>query len=417
MKILHMADIHANDRDLAEIEKCLRFIVARAREEKPDLIVNAGDTFNSSEVKLDSKAAKLVFDVFAQLANIAPVVVIGGTPSHDGAAAEALRYIGGRYPIKAVFRQPEQLVLCETSPGKLVFDISPTGPVKGDIALITAIPAPTKEHLEQLITDDIRGTDNAVAQAMGAMFAGFGARAADYECPHIVIGHWNVTGALVSPTQTLTGVDIEVSKDQMALANADLVCLGHIHHAQQIGGRIFFSGSTQNNTWGEMSPKGIYFHELMAIPEDNTPGPRLTSDFVETPTRKMLRIDHDFTIDGGYADLDISLYTYSREELTGAMVRFDAKVFADEYEKIDRAGIKGFYESAGADSVDLQIVRVPRENVRSRRIIELDRLRDKVEERAAIKEETVPKSILAKADLLETTAPDRLIAQAAGLPN
>ena len=93
MKILHFADVHARDKDIEEIEKCLNFIVETAKAESPDIIINSGDTFDSAGIKADSLSAKLIFKTFKELADIAPVAVIIGTPSHDGQVAETLEYI------------------------------------------------------------------------------------------------------------------------------------------------------------------------------------------------------------------------------------------------------------------------------------------------------------------------------------
>ena len=112
MKILHMADIHARDADTEEIEKCLDYIVSLAHREEPDLIINAGDTFDSRNIRLDSQAAKLIFRKFSELADIAPVALITGTPSHDGEAVEALEYINANYSIW-VSKRPEQIYLLD----------------------------------------------------------------------------------------------------------------------------------------------------------------------------------------------------------------------------------------------------------------------------------------------------------------
>lgn len=258
MVTLHTADWHVRDKDIAEIEKCLSFLTETARNEQPDLIIHAGDVFDSQNVKLDSMAAKLVFRIFSELANIAPVAVIIGTPSHEGTTIELLSYIDAKFPVH-VSTRPEQLYLCEgdfnADPSEL--NTPAQAPVE---AVISLIPAPTKQYINS--NSDIKGSDSEIAQAMSVMLAGFAAQAEAYNCPHILVGHWNTTGSLISETQTLTGVDIEISKDQMALANADIVLLGHLHLAQEIKPNIFYSGSIYANNFGELEDKGFYIHEI-----------------------------------------------------------------------------------------------------------------------------------------------------------
>ncbi len=110
MKILHTADLHYRDRDHDEIEKCVDSMISSAREENPDVIIIAGDITDSQNLKLDSRSAKTICRQISELADIAPMAIIIGTPSHDGKSAEILRFIKGKYSIH-VSEKPEQLLL------------------------------------------------------------------------------------------------------------------------------------------------------------------------------------------------------------------------------------------------------------------------------------------------------------------
>ena len=235
MKILHSADWHIRDKDIEEAEKCLRFLCETVAKEGPDLSVIAGDIFDSQDVKLDSPSAKLVIRIISELAELSPIAIITGTATHEGKATEILRYVRGKHPVR-VADKPTQIYMLDP-----------------DVCL-TLIPQPTKQWFQ--------GTDQEVGQAMSAIFAGFGVQAAEYKCPHILVGHWQVSGCKTSTGQTLTGQDIEVSIDQMMLANPDLICLGHIHAEQKLSDRCFYSGSIYRTNWGELEPKGFYIHEI-----------------------------------------------------------------------------------------------------------------------------------------------------------
>ena len=405
MKILHLADIHARDKDIIEIERCLHYIVATAYKEKPDLIINAGDTFDSQHIKADSISAKLIFRIFKDLADIAPVAVLIGTPFHDGQTAEILSYIKARYPVW-VSAKPEQLYLAE---GDLNIDPSELdAPVQAPVeAVISMAPAPTKQYFNT--NSDIKGSDAEIAVEMSKIFAGFAAQAEAYKIvPHILVGHWNTTGSLISETQTLTGVDIEISRDQMALTNADLVALGHIHKPQKLEPNIFYSGSIYRTNWGETEDKGFYIHELK--------GKKLIeSRFILTPTRKLLKLSEDLTEACAINELDAALYSYGPDELQDAHLRVELKVFQDEAQKVDTEKIKNFFLSGGAKEVDVRLIRIPREVVRSKNILKLSTLRDKLIEMAKLKNEVIPESILLKADTLESSPADDIIKNAVGL--
>jgi DNA repair exonuclease SbcCD nuclease subunit len=229
------------------------------------------------------------------------------------------------------------------------------------------------------------------------MLAGFGAVAAEYTCPHILVGHFSVGGAFVSETQQLIGQDIELSRDHIGLAEADLVCLGHIHLRQKIEPNIFYSGSISRLNWGEMEEKGFYVHEL--------DGKTLRdARFVTTPTRKLIKLKTDLT-NGGRPPVE-TMMAAGEYDIAGAFVRLEIKVWQDEADLINLGSIRE--AMAAAQDVDIRLQRVPRETVRCTKLLELQTLRDKILEMALLRKEDVPESILDKADILETMAPEEV---------
>ena len=376
MRIIHLADLHARDRDIEEIEKCLGCVVETAKKEKVDLFVIAGDCFDSRDIKLDSLSAKLVVKTISELADICPVVIIIGTPSHDGTAAEVLNYAKGKYPVH-VATKPEQFIL--------------------DNIVLSLVPQPTKQFFNQ---GDIQTSNEDISKAMNAVFAGFGAQAEEHDRPHILIYHGSISGAKLSMGQTLTGMDIEVSVDQLRLSNADLFLCGHIHLPQELPGNVFYSGSIYANNWGENHKHGFYIHTLE--------GKKLVSSkFIETPCRKLEKFETDYT-DGtnNIDDIDFVLWLKPTE---GTYVRHDITVWQDEAVKIDKAAIRQNYIDRGALDADIRIIRVPRQVVRSESVLKVESLRDKLVAMAAIKEETVPENILIKADGLESVPSEEVV--------
>lgn len=387
MKILHCADIHCKDSVIDEATKCLDFMVETAAKEEVDLIIVAGDVFDSGDVKLDSKAAKLVVRTFNRLADIAPVAVIIGTPSHDGTAAEVLSFVRGSYPIH-VATKPEQIFFLTDFGFPDIEDA-----VKGECdAVISLIPAPTKQYFQG--NGDIKQGDAEIAAAMSAIFAGMGATASGVDAPHILVGHYNTAGSLISEAQILTGVDIEISPEMMGLSNATTCLLGHIHFPQQIKQNIFYSGSLFPLTWGENYSHGLYIHEIG--------GADAVSRFIQTPHRKMIRTSQDLT-----SEHEQSRQIY--DNVAGAHLRMDFTVWQDEAGTIDKEALKQFYMEAGALDVDIRINRIPRENIRADEVLKAEKLSDKIIAMAALRGETVPESILVKCDALELMSTDNLI--------
>jgi len=389
MILLATADWHIQDSTIEEATKCLDFLVQTAETEEPAVIIHAGDTFNSGDVKLDSKAAKLVIRTFNRLADIAPVAVILGTPSHDSTAAEILSFVRGQFPIH-VAAKPEQIFL---SSGIGFVDIEDAVKSGGCDAVISLMPAPTKQFFQG--SGDIKQGDAEIAAAMSAIFAGMGSTAAGFPAPHILVGHWSTTGSLISETQVLTGVDIEISPDMMMLANPLLVCLGHIHFRQQIKKNIFYSGSLFANNWGELDDKGFYIHEI---------GDEVVSRFIKTPSRKLLRYVFDYTDPETLKSLNDDA-----ENVAGAHIRIDATVWQDEVEKMDFETMKEGLLRWGAESVDIRITRLPRENIRADAVLKAETLRDKLIAAAALRDEKVSDSILHKSDALEHMDAEELV--------
>jgi DNA repair exonuclease SbcCD nuclease subunit len=382
LKVLHTADWHVRDKDIEEVTKCLGFIVETARAEKVDLTTISADIFSlESTNKLDSPSTKIVIKTISDLADICPVAIITGTPSHDGLAAEILRYAKGKYPVH-VSTKPEQVILFNDQ-----FYGGMYGCTGTPDAVISQIPTPTKQFYQ--------GTDQEVSQAMNGLFAGFGAQASQYNCPHILNGHWNISGAKLPNGTVRTGMDIEISTDQMMLAQPDLGCLGHIHIAQKLGDRFFFSGPIYSTKIDEVGPNGFWIHEFnnSRIPE---------SRFIETPCKRTVRIQINQT-DGDRFDslpcLDVS----------GAAVRYEVTEWQDEAGVIDKKEITDAFMGAGALSVDIRIVAVPRETIRAAAVLEAETLKDEFSEMAKLRGEEIDPETLSMAEQLETVPVEELL--------
>jgi DNA repair exonuclease SbcCD nuclease subunit len=392
MKILHLADEHCRDRDIEEISRIFDFIIETAKLEGPDLIVSAGDMFHSQDIKLDSQSARAVIKFVSSLANIAPVAIVLGTKSHDGNCPEILSFAKGKFDVFVASR-PVQTYLEDG----FFFD-RPAGDRTPD-CVVTLIPQPTKQFFRS--EAGIADTDQQIGKAMSALFSGFGAQAAEYNgVPHVLVYHGGISGAVMSNGQVRTGMEIEVSTDQMNLAGADLNLCGHIHKGQQLGDQTFYSGSIYAENVGEDHEHGFYFHEI----ESGYHG------FVETPYRKVIRFKKNFT-DG---TSDISTLTFPQApigivEFIGAFVRCEYTVWQDEANLISKEDVIEFYRGSGAAEVDVRITRVPRSNIRASTVLEAVGLPEKLVERARLVGEEVEKETLDLAGLLEGVPGEELL--------
>jgi len=393
MRVLHLADIHAREKDFVEVSTCMNSIVVEAYEIKPDLIAIAGDCFDSQEIKLDSNSTKMLFQMLAGLADVAPVIIVMGTPSHDGNAPLVFQHIKAKYEIY-ISHRPEVLFLAGS---KICLEPDDMAPYKPEL-IISTTPTPTKQYFR---TDaGVQESDALIAEALTDLFISFGSLANQFDCPHIHVGHYQVGGAYISDTQQLIGRDIEISIDQISLAQADLVCLGHIHKPQQIGKNVFYSGSIFRKDWGELEDKGFYVHEI------HKKGGVPFSRFIKTPTRKLFKTELDKTqgdISGDLAGVP------EAADIKDAFVKIAVKIYRDDVPLFNSKLIKQFYLDAGAQDVKIELIQIPRENVRSANFITLRTTGEKLTEQAEIKNEEIPAGVLEKVERLETEPADKII--------
>lgn len=416
LKILHTADWHVCDEFLEDAKACLLFLVNQAFAQQPNLIVISGDIYNHRQIRQETKAARLAFDVVAQLAYIAPVIILQGTPSHDGNAPELLAALTEKHPVY-VMSQPETVCLYAKKIGSerqfARWDDTTKRNDREPVALISGVPAFTKQYFR---TDgDIETTDMAIAKELASLFAKFGADRTTFNLyqrhevhnkhlnPHILLGHWSIGGAYVHPAQGLTGLDIEVSRDHIDFAQADLVCMGHIHAQQQIGRTIFYPGSLFSTDFGETEKKGFHLHFLELVDLGGV-WDITESRFIETPSPTLIKLKTDL-LDGktdDIANLAIMKSYVGMQPNPNAIIRHEVLVYQDIAHTIHEEIIKAKAdETVGPRSFRLDIVRLPRPNVRSAKVLEVDKLRDKLEARAEIIGDPLSPSVLEKADILE----------------
>lgn len=280
-KILHMGDQHFEDNDLLEdVSKSAQTIVAMAREESPDLIISSGDMVNS-RLTHDSEALQRCFAFVRQLAAIAPVFILRGTASHDGLSIKLLEHLDTRYPVY-VSESIEQVGYSE---GRFC---PIEGYVEGLDALIYALPPVSKG---QLLANPVVSSAEAAVNVIDMLrdvFKSWGVmsdQARVDQVPTIVSGHGTAIGAVTSTGQKMIGRDLEFGLSDLALIKADIVCLDHIHKAQQLGRNVFYSGSIAKLNSGESEDKGVYYHEFT---EDG-----VESRFMVIPTKDIIEVEYE----------------------------------------------------------------------------------------------------------------------------
>jgi DNA repair exonuclease SbcCD nuclease subunit len=422
--ILHTADWHVCDDFIGDAVSCLEFMVNQADRIKPDLIVISGDIYNSRQLRQESEAARVAFMIIRRLARVAPVCILLGTPSHDGNAPLLIESINETCPVWIASTPTSTVLNAEPFGVKNQFG-SPLEPSLKDtedpIAFISAVPAFTKQYFQS--SSDIATSDQEIAQELGALFAQFGQWYHDFNIqlrrdpdkkdgpiPHILLGHWSMGGAFIHPSQAITGLDIEIAREHVELANPTIGCFGHIHAQQKIGKNLFYSGSLFATDYGEMEAKGFYVHVLELV-DYKDHWEVAGSEFIHTPSPLLIKISSDLlmTKHDDTATLVIMAALKGLAPNPNSIIRHDVKIYQDMAHTIDEDLIKKHVaEKLNPRKFDLNISRIPRPNVRSARVLEVDILRDKLQARADIINEPIDERILIKADVLESAEPEEI---------
>lgn len=286
IKIAHCADLHfgmgyagpSPSSRFDDICRVADFMADRIIEENCDLVLVAGDLFKDARVFLDRASVEIAAAVrwlrrFSEAG--VPVVVISGTPSHDAIAA---------YELIKEMRILEVHIF--TSPGikevywdgLIISVVCLPGINRSTIASreeYSKIPA---HELHQLITD--RVTELTLGLAAQCEYH-----------PKILLSHITCAGADKGFEDLLMQHEPVLTKAAIEGAGFDLVCLGHIHKAQQVQGLTvpaFYSGSPERLSFNEeqITP-GFWIHEI----EPDLPYDNISNRFIETPSRKYWTLD------------------------------------------------------------------------------------------------------------------------------
>ena len=245
-RFLHVGDVHLSDRYQAELDPVLdaiRNAASRLRNDL-DLIVFTGDLFHKP-VMTGSYAARRFCEFFFDLNGFGvPIVVVRGTPSHDG--------IGG-----LEFLKPFAIVVDSEPEKQMYWDMLPTsGKAKSfvphyhresgvfflerdkvKVAFLASMPRHRQEDVKARVLDCFR---------------------------HVATPNLFFTHAMVSSAKTEHGVptdlfDVEWTLGELVDLGVPVIGLGHVHKPQVLSAEplIYYAGSVGRLHIGEAGDKFI----------------------------------------------------------------------------------------------------------------------------------------------------------------
>ena len=250
MRILHTSDWHIGrtfhgHTTLEALREVLAALVEQVREHRVELVLVAGDVFDSPTPSADCYT--LLTDTLVALRDTgAHVVVTSG--NHDSAARLGFQS-----------RLLRDGIHVRTDPARVHEPVTVTdadGPVH-----VYGIPY-LEPALLRHVWDGVRTQEAAITHAMGliaADLAGRGGRS-------VVMAHCFAAG--VEPTPHLERDIQQGGLDVVPLAvfeGIDYTALGHIHGRQRLGDRVHYSGAPLHYSFGEGDkPRGSWLVDLDA---------------------------------------------------------------------------------------------------------------------------------------------------------
>jgi exonuclease SbcC len=400
MKIIHLADVHACREHWAEVQASLDVVEASAAG--VDLIAISGDLADGPLQNTERD----IFDALAgriqRLADLAPVALIYGTPSHDAPGSlEVFERLTCSFGI-TILRPGKTYYLGGHAGDKSRTIIRDYSIKDRDVALLFGVPEPNKKWL--LANQEATGkdaSDEAVRAAMRALFLGLGGMRREHaELPCVLLYHGQVSGARTG-TGYKAGSGIAVSRDDLAAVGADYLALGDIHEPQQVGDLpAYYPGSIYPASWGETHKAGCNLVEigrniLELSPFDSS------MDKVDGFKFKLSRIDfpHPQRVKVAIKTGDKVSWDPPSESIAGKLVWLEYTAKRDE--AVDVSFWERTIEREGAlpgSRVTLNIL--PTEMVRAAEIAETASLREEVVIWGENSSVTIPENALKKADEL-----------------
>lgn len=346
IRVLHTGDWHIGrfngpEKDgqnarFLDICHCLEALVEGARETKPDIAVVAGDVFHQARTWSDRGLTEVqaAIGYLRELEKVCPVVVMRGTPNHDGESHFGM--------LKTAFEGDDSVHIV-TEPG-----VGTYYSYDGKAVQVACLPGFDRGYYRAQHPGLSKEEENEVfTKAIADMIIGLKAQC-KAGTPAVLVSHYTITGCNMESGQTAFFSQFEpvVYPDTLAAADFDLVCFGHIHRPQQLEGckNTFYCGAiSQLNFNDEGQERGYWIHDIDGSSE-------VKSTFRQLPTRqhKTLRLNDEDVAGITTGELEVADFLDRADDLNGKIVRvlYDC---TDEHNKaFNHAVFENMLYAAGA---------------------------------------------------------------------
>lgn len=344
LKILHTADWHIgeltgpvfNSQNARELDalRCIDYLIDQAKAEAVDICLIAGDLFDKSKLWGDTMLKEIEYaaDRLRRLAAVAPTVLLFGTANHDSKKAfDNLQAM-----------QIEDLFII-TEPGIVKVTVLNESTDELMDVQIGGIPGFDKGYFRALNSGMSAEEENQVcSKLLGDIVLGLSAQI-NPEYPAILMAHYTVVGCqLDNGEHVFLQSDVVLPKEAIIASRFNLVCLGHIHRAQEVSHchhPVFYSGPPNALTFNEEGQsKGFWIHEY-----DHSE-PSINYRFIETPARRF----HTKKWDEQNIEMFIKGYPVSDIAFKDAIVRLHYTCSTEMEKQLNRKALEKSLYDAGA---------------------------------------------------------------------
>lgn len=268
MKVIHTSDWHigqtlyqySRDEEHKYFFKQLKDIVL---EEKPDALIVSGDIFHASTPSVMSQ--RLYYHALVELSRLyddLQIIVTAG--NHDSPSRlEAPRELWEAFNVTVIGNLD---FYKEVQENGLTYDASKIQiPVRRNdviVGWILAVPFINAGNYPSLKEDD--GYSKRVFSFYNNLKNNLKLNE-QYTENHSVIamGHFMISGVdSVSQNKLTGGLESVVSTEMSAISGIDYWAMGHVHHPQNVGENIRYSGSPFAMTFNEIYPHSVTVVEI-----------------------------------------------------------------------------------------------------------------------------------------------------------
>lgn len=290
MKIIHTADWHIGtfrspvkdgiNLRSKDTKRCLDELIRVARKEQPDYCLVSGDVFHVGRLLSDRCCNEIITAVhyIKELAAVSKqVIVMRGTPNHDGA---------GQFNVLSEMFANYHNVHIVITPQVLSFD-------DVDIVVLPGFDKGTfRAKFAELSNEE---ENKALTHELSNIVLGLKAQCNSNK-KSILMAHYTVPGCNTESGQTmfLTQFEPVLPMETLQAAAFDLVALGHIHRPQAVPNiaNCYYSGAINAMNFNdEGQERGFWIHQIY-------PSGVGQSIFYHTPIREFITLhftDTDIT--------------------------------------------------------------------------------------------------------------------------